>query len=77
MIKVDYKAGDIVYSKSDLNKGLYVVIRGLVEDALTLDTTLTLGVGSQISFANVVTFDGRSLTTLTCIRETSFFLVPT
>lgn len=48
----------------------------MVEDNLTLDCKLTLGVGGIVSFANVVTVDAKCLTTLNCIKDCSTYLVP-
>ena len=52
------------------------MIKGIVEDTLALDCKKTLGVGSIVSFANVVKPDGKSLTNLNCINDCMTYLVP-
>ncbi len=73
--KVEFSSGQPIYSKGDLVKGLYIIIRGMAEDNLTLDFKMTLGVGAIVSFANIVNPDNRCLTTLHCIKDCATYFV--
>lgn len=75
-IKVGFRTGQNIYGKGDPVAGIYIIIKGMVEDTLALDCKKTLGVGSIVSFANVVKSDGKSLTNLNCINDCMTYLVP-
>jgi NhaP-type Na+/H+ or K+/H+ antiporter len=75
-IKCGFRTGQNIYGKGDPVPGIYIIIKGMVEDTLALDCKKTLGVGSIVSFANVVKADGKSLTNLNCIHDCMTYLVP-
>lgn len=75
-IMCGFRTGQNIYGKGDPIPGIYIIIKGMVEDTLALDCKKTLGVGSIVSFANVVKPDGRSLTNLNCINDCMTYLVP-
>jgi NhaP-type Na+/H+ or K+/H+ antiporter len=75
-VKCDFKMGQVIFSSKEPVKGLYIIIKGIVEDNLSLEVRLTLGVGGIISFANIVAVDGKCLTTLKCIKDCTAYLVP-
>ena len=74
--KLDFSMGSKIYSVGEPVKGAYIIIRGMVEDMLSLDCKITLGVGGIASFANIVSVTGKSITTLECIKDCSVYLVP-
>ena len=75
-IKCGFRTGQNIYGKGDPVPGIYIIIKGMVEDTLALDCKKTLGVGSIVSFANVVKADGKSLTNLNCLNDCMTYLVP-
>ena len=75
-ITYEFKEEEIIYRKGDPVKGLLIILKGMVEDNLSLDARVTLGVGGILSFANIVTVDGKSMTTLRCLKDATAYLVP-
>lgn len=75
-IKCGFRTGQNIYGKGDPVAGIYIIIKGMVEDTLALGCKKTLGVGSIVSFANAVKADGKSLTNLNCINDCMTYLVP-
>lgn len=75
-IKCGFRTGQNIYGKGDPVSGIYIIIKGIVEDTLALDCRKTLGVGSIVSFANAVKPDGKSLTNLNCLNDCMTYLVP-
>lgn len=74
--KIEFATAHNIYGKGDPVRGIYIIIKGIVEDTLALDCKKTLGVGSIVSFANVVKPDGKSLTNLNCMSDCMTYLVP-
>jgi CRP-like cAMP-binding protein len=75
-VKVNFKAEETMYSKGDPVKGVFIVVKGMVENYLTLDTKISLGVGSVLSWANMTTHDGKCLSTVRCVKDTHTLFVP-
>lgn len=74
--EVKFAAGQKIYSKDVEVTGVYIIKKGLVEDAFFGDFTSRSGMGSTLSYANIINKNSVALSTLTAVSETQAYFIP-
>jgi len=74
--KVRFHRGQVLYEIGKPVGGLFIVVNGIVQDNITPGYAVRYGMGSFLSYLNVVIGSGVSLTTLTAISDGVAYFIP-
>ena len=74
-IKNTFKAGSVIYTKGQPTTGVYIIVKGIVEDQISNEDKDRYGLGSVIHWANVILTDITAKSTVTAITDTVMYFI--
>ena len=71
-----YKKDDVIFQATKPINGLFVIKKGMVEERVTNNQSSRYGMGSQCSYINVISQNGKALTTLRAVTKVEVYFIP-
>lgn len=74
-IKNKFPAGTIILSKSQPTNGVYLIVKGIVEDQISADSKERFGLGSVLHWSNLLLADTAAKSTVTAVTNTTAYFI--
>ena len=74
-VKNTFPRGTVIFTKGKPINGVFIIVKGLVEDQINSDTKYRYGLGAVLHWGNIITLEGVAKSTLTALNDTTAYFV--